>query len=39
MSGPSHGSPVGDSLWNEKLHSDRPAASATSREVSSSWSR
>ena len=21
MSGPSHGSPVGDSLWKEKLHS------------------
>ena len=39
MSGPSHGSPVGDSLWKEKLHSDRPAASATSRDVSSSWSR
>src|SRR5262245_3445826 len=38
MSGPSHGSPVGDSLWNEKLHVSRPARSATSREVSSSCS-
>ena len=39
MSGPSHGSPVGDSLWNEKLHVASPAASATRRDVSSSWSR
>ena len=39
MSGPSHGSPVGDSLWNENDQSSTPAASATSRDVSSSWSR
>src|SRR5579884_1248083 len=29
MSGPSHGSPVGDSLWNEKLQSSMPARSET----------
>ena len=34
----SQGSPVGDSLWNENDQSCRPAASATSLEVSSSWS-
>ena len=39
MSGPSHGSPVGDSLWNENDQSSTPASSATSAEVSSSWSR
>src|SRR6266508_3853024 len=38
MSGPSHGSPVGDSLWNENDQSLTSAASATSREVSSSCS-
>src|SRR5205823_6213346 len=39
MSGPSHGSPVSDSLWKENDHSpgSRPARSATSREVSRSW--
>ena len=26
MSGPSHGSPVGDSLWNENDQSSTPAA-------------
>ena len=26
MSGPSHGSPVGDSLWKAKLQSPTPAA-------------
>ena len=38
MSGPSHGSPVGDSLWNENDQSSTPALSATRRAVSSSWS-
>ena len=38
MSGPSHGSPVGDSLWNENDHSSTPAFSATRRDVSSSSS-
>ena len=39
MSGPSQGSPVGDSLWNANDQSSTPAASATSRDVSSSDSR
>ena len=39
MSGPSHGSPVGLSLWNANDQSEMPACSATSRDVSSSWSR
>src|SRR5947208_2130830 len=37
MSGPSQGSPVADSLWNENDQSSRFARSATRREVSSSW--
>ena len=32
MSGPSHGSPVGDSLWNENDQSSSPARSATRRD-------
>ena len=36
MSGPSQGTPVGDSDWNENDHSSTAARSATSREVSSS---
>ena len=39
MSGPSHGSPVGDSLWKAKLQSPTPAAPATRRLVSSNASR
>ena len=35
MSGPSQGSPVADSLWNEKDQLASAARSATSREVSS----
>ena len=39
MSGPSHGSPVCDSLWNENDQSATRARSATSADVSRSWSR
>ena len=35
MSGPSHGSPVGDSLWKANDHSTIAARSTTSRDVSS----
>ena len=39
MSGPSQGSPVGDSVWNENDHSPGPRPAATSCDVSSSCPR